>query len=440
MRAVISLLKLEPRARWFFAVLTQSALGTGAAHVALLLIALQRFESPWAVSLVLLADMVPTMLLGPILGAAADRWPRKLCAVVGDLLRLVAFLGIAIANPFAATVAFAVLAGVGNALFKPAVLSALPSLVAPERAAAATSLYGSITDVGFTVGPVITAGALLLIEPEGIMFVNALTFGASAVILWRLAWGTSVGDEAAGAARTSLLHEARLGLREALRMPGLRTVIAATAGIVFVAGLFNVAEPLFATDTIDVGGSGFALLVASFGTGFVVGSLRGAAGGDPPILRRRYLQGLFLGGIGFLATGVAPGLLAAVLTFGLAGFGNGLMLVHERVLFNRVVPDHLQGRMFAVSDTAASWAFGLSYLCAGPLISALGVRETILIAGGAALGVAVLATLGLRSHWRVMVRPNLGQGRFVRADGVEAAPPLPDEDQASLAAPSRSRS
>lgn len=436
MRATISLLKLEPRARWFFAVLTQSALGTGAAHVALMLIALQRFDSPWAVSLVLLADMVPSMLLGPILGAAADRWPRKLCAVVGDLLRLVAFLGIALVDPFAATVAFAVLAGVGNALFKPAALAGLPSLVAPERAAAATSLYSSIYDFGFTVGPVVTAGALLLFDPEGVMFVNALTFGASALILWRLAWGGSVGADD-GKPRRSLLHEARLGLREAVRIPGIRTVIGATAGVMFMAGLFNVAEPLFATETLDVGGSGFGLLVASTGGGFVVGSLLGAAGGELPVLRRRYLQGMFLAGIGVLATGVAPGLVIAVLTFGLAGFGNGLLLVHERVLFNRVVPDHLQGRMFAVSDTAASWAFGLSYVCAGPVLSAIGVRETILIAGAASIAIAGLAVFALRSHWRVMVRPNLGQGRFVR--GAVAAD-QPDGDQASLAAPSRSRS
>lgn len=439
MRATISLLKLEPRARWFFAILTQSALGTGAAHVALMLIALQRFDSPWAVSLVLLADMVPSMLLGPILGAAADRWPRKLCAVVGDLLRLVAFLGIALVSPFAATVAFAVVAGTGNALFKPAVLSGLPSLVARERAAAATSLYGAINDFGFTVGPVVTAGALLLFDPEGVMFVNALTFGASAVILGRLAWGGSVEAEE-GAARRSLLHEARLGLREAARMPGIRTVIATTAGVMFAAGLFNVAEPLFATDTLDVGGSGFGLLIASFATGFVAGSLRGAGGGEPPALRRRYLQGLFVGGIGFLATGVAPGLLASVLAFGLAGFGNGLLLVHERVLINRVVPDRLQGRIFAVSDTAASWAFGLSYLCAGPLLSAIGVRETILIAGAATIAIAGLAAFGLRRHWRVMVRPNLGQGRFARGAEPETAKPVPAEDQASPAAPSRSGS
>ena len=222
-------------------------------------------------------------------------------------------------------------------------------------------------------------------------------------------------------------------------MPAIRIVIVATACTMFMAGLFNVAEPLFATDTLDAGGSGFALLIASFAAGFVAGSLRGAGGGDPPLLRRRYLQGLLLIGVGFTASGAAPGLVIALLTFGLAGFGNGLLLVHERVLIQTVVPDVLQGRIFAVSDTAASWAFGLSYICAGPLISGLGVRETMLIAGASAVGVAGAATYGLRRHWRVMVKPDLGPGRFVRNDGGEEQAPM-EEGQVSLAAPTRSRS
>jgi MFS family permease len=417
-RATLSLLRLEPRARWFFAVLAQSSLGTGAAHIALMLIALERFDSPWAVSLVLLADVIPAMLLGPILGAAADRWPRKACAVVADVLRTVAFLGIALVDPFVATVAFALLAGVGNALFKPAVLAGLPSLVAPERTAAATSLYGAITDFGYTAGPAITAGALVLVDPEGVMFVNALSFAGSAVILMRLAWGGSVALEE-GEERQSLLRETRLGLRAARTMPAIRIVIAASAGTMFMAGLFNVAEPLFATETLGTSDSGFALLVTIFGVGFIAGSLRGSEGGGLPLLKRRYLQGLFVIGIGFTAAGAAPELITAMLTFGLAGFGNGLLLVHERLLIQTAVPEGLHGRIFAVSDTAVSWAFGISFLTAGPLIDAIGVRETILVAGVAGLVVAGLATLALRRHWRVMVRPNLSQARSAETRSAE---------------------
>src|SRR5918999_4827213 len=129
MRAVIELLRYERRARVFFAALAQSSLGTGAGYVALLLVALDRFDSPWAIGLVLLADVVPSMFLGPVFGAAADRWSRRTCAVVADLARAGAFIGLAVVDSFVATVAFALIAGAGTGLFLPAVMAAIPSLV-----------------------------------------------------------------------------------------------------------------------------------------------------------------------------------------------------------------------------------------------------------------------------------------------------------------------
>src|SRR5688572_11547246 len=81
MRDVVDLLRHERRATFFFVALTQSALGTGAAYVALLLIAYERYRSAWAISLILVADLLPAMLLGPVFGAVADRWSRRRCMV-----------------------------------------------------------------------------------------------------------------------------------------------------------------------------------------------------------------------------------------------------------------------------------------------------------------------------------------------------------------------
>ena len=99
----------------YYAVLAQSALGNGAAYIALLVVAYERFNSAWAISLILLADFVPAMLFGPIFGAAADRWSRRNCLIVSDVVRGVAFLGIALVDSFAATVALACSPGPGPA-------------------------------------------------------------------------------------------------------------------------------------------------------------------------------------------------------------------------------------------------------------------------------------------------------------------------------------
>jgi hypothetical protein len=69
----VELLRREPRVRGFFAAHAQSSLGNGAAYVALLVLAYDRLHSPWAITLVLLADMGAPMILGPFCGAAADR-------------------------------------------------------------------------------------------------------------------------------------------------------------------------------------------------------------------------------------------------------------------------------------------------------------------------------------------------------------------------------
>src|SRR5215211_5661937 len=130
MRSTIDFFRHERRARLFLAAHAQSSLGTGAGYVALLLVAYQRFPSPWAISLVLVADLVPAMALGPLFGAAADRTSRRRCAVVADLMRAAALVGLGLVDGVGATLALALRAGAGTGLCGPAALAGLPSLVA----------------------------------------------------------------------------------------------------------------------------------------------------------------------------------------------------------------------------------------------------------------------------------------------------------------------
>jgi MFS family permease len=397
MRETWQLFVHEPRARVFFLALAQSAIGTGAAYVALLLIAYERWHSPWAITLVLLADLLPAMLLGPVFGAAADRWSRKWCAVVADLIRGAAFLGIALVDGIGPTVGFALLAGCGTAMFTPAALAALPGLVEPPRLPAATSAYGALADLGFTAGPGLAAVVLLFASPEWLTAANGLTFALSALLLAGLRFGAA--PAAAGEQRASLLREARDGLRATVGMTGIRVILLASAGALFFAGLFNVAELPLAEDVLDAGEVGYSVLVTVFGVGFIAGSLSGSRGGAVHLLKRRYQFGLCLLGLGFVASGVAPLFVTALAAFALTGFGNGVVLVYERLLVQATVPDRLAGRVFGVKDALTAWAFGLAFVTAGGLISVLGVRELLVAAGIGGLGVWLLSHAALREEF-----------------------------------------
>jgi len=378
LNASLELFAREPRARWFFAALLQSSLGTGAGYVALLLIAYDRWHSPWAIALILLADLLPAMLLGPVFGAAADRWSRKWCVVVADLLRCGAFSAIAVADSFGLTLALALVAGCGTGLFTPAALAALPGLVEQKRLPTATSVYAALGDLGFTAGPAVAAVVLLFGTPEQLAGLNGITFGLSAIVLGRLAFGRV---PSADAARPSLFREALQGLAATGGMPGIRALLGVSAGAMFFAGLFNVAELPFAEDILGSGEVGYSLLATSFGVGFVAGSLTGTKGGAPALLKRRFRLGMLVLAVGFVLSGLAPGFGAAVAAFVLGGFGNGMVIVFERQLIQATVPDHLAGRIFGVKDALSAWAFGLAFLSAGALITLIGVRELLVAAG-----------------------------------------------------------
>jgi MFS family permease len=396
MRSVFELLRHERRARVFFAALAQSALGTGAAYVALLLVALDRFNSPWAIGLVLLADVVPAMLLGPLFGALADRWSRRACAVFADVLRAVAFLGLVIVDGFVGTFLLALLAGVGTGLFNPAALAALPSLVEERRLPAATSLFGAIADLGFTAGPAIAAAVLLVGGPETILAANAVTFALSALALAGLRFGEAPPVAEREGPRPSLLRETREGVVATAGMPGLRLILVASGAALLFGAIFNVGQPLLARDELGASDAGFAVLVTAYGLGFIAGTLSGARGGQLRVLRRRYLTGAFLMAFGFAASGLAPTVATAVITFLAAGYGNGMLLIYERLLIQALVPDALAGRIFGIRDAITAWAFALGFLAGPLLLDLLGTRAMVTVAGLCGLIVWLTAVVALR--------------------------------------------
>src|SRR4051794_27380192 len=167
----------DARARRFFAAHAQSCVGSGLALVALPLLAYERFGTAWAISAVLLPELLPAILLGPLLGALVDRIGWRTCAVVADTLRCAAFAIVATAHSMPLMIAAAFVAGIGTALFPPAALAGLPRLVDTDDArGAAMGVYGAIDDIGLPAGPAVAALALAVLPPETLIGLNAVSF------------------------------------------------------------------------------------------------------------------------------------------------------------------------------------------------------------------------------------------------------------------------
>ncbi|MEA2138746.1 MAG: hypothetical protein QOG56_1896, partial [Solirubrobacteraceae bacterium] len=409
--------------RLFLLATLQSSVGNAIGYVALLLLAYDRLRSPWAVSLVLLADFVPAIVLGPVFGGFADRHSRRKLVVGADLLRCAAFVGLAFAGSFALIFALALVAGTGTALFHPASKSSLAGL-AGKRTDAAMAALVTIWSASCVIGPALGAGLLLALSPSALLVVNAATFLASAAILARLPLdrSTAVASPiaphdnvglaiAAGELVTSrdgdaqIGHGVRAGLRAAHDVGGLSAVVGAGVAATFALSLMNVAEPLLATDELHAGGAGFALLVCVYGVGSTIGAMRGRAS------LRLLLGCLAGGGMAMCGSALASSLPIAAVTFLATGLFGGAVMSADHQLVTRLAPEAVRGRVFGLKDSLDAIAFCSAFVGGALIAAAADSRAVFAVGGAVALLVAGLAAAMLR-------RARVPSAASVRADSL----------------------
>jgi len=405
-------LKSNPPLRRLLGAWAQSCLGTGAGYVALLLLTLRHLHSAWAVTAVLLADFLPAIAFGSWFGALADRHRKRVLIVGANLLQGAAFVALAFAHTAVPILALALLAGIGNALQRPALRSALP-LVAGGSKQAAAAVYDACRWVGITVGPALAAALFALSGVALPLAINGASFLVAAGVMLTVPIGAPPAlTTAAAKARSGV----RAGIAEAVRVPGIAAVIACSGGSVIAGGLLNVCEPILATRVLHGSGSDYALLVACYGAGMVAASALVARRGDAHagLLMRRYLVALALTAAGMAGSAIVGSVLPATLAFAATGFANALLLVSETQLIQLRVPPAVQGRLFGGKDTLEGAAFLVGLLAAAPLVGGAGVRVTLALGAAICVVCAAVALTALRAT------------AFARAPAaaVHAQPPL----------------
>jgi MFS family permease len=413
---VTAILRSNPPLRRLLAAWLQSCLGTGAGYVALLLLTTRYLHTPWAITGVLLGEFVPAIAFGSWFGALADRHSKRPLIVLACLLQAAAFAGLALARTDVPILGLALLAGIGNALQRPALRTALP-LLAGDDSQVAAALYDTFRWLGIAVGPMLAAGVFALSGIALALVLNAISFALAAAVIATIAIPKPArlsADEHAGSSSV------RVGLREAFSAPAIVAVVGCSAGQVVAGGLLNVCEPLLAIHVLHGSSSDYALLVACYGVGMVAASGLVARRGRMPgtVLTRRYVAALALGTAGMCGSALVPSVALAAATFAATGYANALLVVSETQIILLRVPSAVQGRLFGFKDTFEG-AFTLAGLVgAGALVSSAGVRVS-LGTGAAICGACALAGAAtLLGRARNAPPPAGGTGRRPRRQDV----------------------
>jgi len=364
-----------------------SALGDFLAVVPLALLLQERTGSGLAVAGLFIALWAPVALLGGPAGLIVDRFESRTLLMWVSLAQAAAAAGLAFVDGLATILALAALIGTGYAVAQPAEFALVPAAAGEDRLAAANGRVETARYVGFTLGP-LAGGALAATGGTQVaLLLNAATFLIVAAGAASLRCRRRPQPRAAGAER----RRARDGALFLVRHGTLGPVI----GVAVVALLFMTAsataEVFFAKDVLRIGDGGYGLLMTVWTLGMAAGSMAVARRVAAASFATAALVAIAVQGAGlalptlWLSVGFALG---AYLVGGLA---HGVKNVLVRTLMHTEVPDALRGRAYAAYNAARNGAELVALVGGGLLVSEVGARWTLLLAGALPLLVALAA-------------------------------------------------
>ncbi|MGH2723504.1 MAG: MFS transporter [Actinomycetota bacterium] len=366
-----------------------STFGDDLALVALTIKVADLTGSGLAVSGLLLAGLLPTILMAPVAGLVVDRREGVRVLVVANLVQAGVAVGLAWAETYPLIVTLTFLLSTAAAFDRPALFALIPRTVGEDRTQPANAYLELSRYVGGALGPV-AAGALAAgVGLRVALLVDAATFAVVAVAAGFL---RTRRPPRPGAARARG-REAREGVAFVARDRVLRLTFVVLAAAVVFAAIDNVAAVFFARGDLGAGDLGFGLLLTAWVGGMVVGAVvtgRRIPGG------RLAIAVLWSTAVGGAAVAVAAGaavLGVALAMFALGGVANGLQNVAMRTLMHHRVPEALRGRVFAAYAALMSGAQIVALGLGGLLVTWIGARGALLLAGGGGLVAGLAGTL-----------------------------------------------
>ncbi|MGH9014543.1 MAG: MFS transporter [Acidimicrobiia bacterium] len=350
---------------WLSQVL--SSLGDWIGLLAILALANTVSESnAAALSLVMVARMLPGFLLAPLCGALVDRLDRKRVMVATDVGRAVLLALL----PFVDTLLGLVLASFVLellALFRgPATAATVPHLVPKESLAGANSLSLVAAFGTFPAGALVFASLagladwldgfepldFLKLDRESIaLYFDSAAFLASALITLTL----PIPRQQLGSERhlkvSQTLRDIKEGAKFIAGHPLVRAVIYGMAGGLIGGGMMVPLGPVFSTEVLGEGTSGFGLLMFALGFGAAVGVVTLVVLQKRAPLETVFWVAIVTTGAGIVIAASFSALVAAMFVTVFVGAAAGTGYVSGFTLLQRHSHDEVRGRTFAALYT-----------------------------------------------------------------------------------------
>ena len=393
-------LRAQPGYLKFLSAATLARVSDEMFGVGVVLLVLDRTDSPGLAGATVAAITLPSLFSGPLLGAWLDLTGRRRTLMVIDqiviatvLVALVVLVGHAPAWLIPLVV---VPAGITYPLSFGGFTSMIPTLVPGELLPPANAVETTSFNAALVIGPALAGTLSAVAGPETPLLVEAaLALGALALIV-RI---PNLDSPPERAEERTLWGIAADGLRQIVLVPQLRGVTAAAAFGMTGLGLLTVAFPLFAVEHLGVERSASGYMWAAFAVGSTLGALSLVR-----IQRRFPPEWIVVGGYAtfgllMLTWSLADSLPVFLVLVSLASLVDGPALASQFAVRQQYVPPSLYGQVFTSAVGVKVGSFALGAALAGAVVTGLGSAEALVVAAtlqivAAVVGVTLMSLPG----------------------------------------------
>jgi MFS family permease len=351
------------------------------------------------------ASQIPSFLLSPFGGLAADRFNRRrLLLVTQTLLMLQAFVLAVIVLHGVAKIwhvfLLSVFAGVVASFDMPTRQSFVIDLTEDKEILAnAIALNSSMFNSARLIGPWV-AGALIAEVGTGMCFlINACSFLAVLGCLVAM----RIPHHSIARSSEPIKHRLLEGFRYAMGFPPLRAMILLLVVVSFVGMPYTVLMPVYAKTILGGGPKTLGLLFGASGLGALAGALFLAARKSVLGLGKWIPLAGTIFGAGLMAFAYSRSIPLSCILLTITGFGMIVGMASSNTIIQTVVDEDKRGRVMSIYTMAFLGAGPFGSLLAGKVAVLIGPPLTVMIAGAtviASAGVFALKLPELRDHVR----------------------------------------
>jgi dTMP kinase len=306
----------------------------------------------YAIGGVLVVKLLPALIFGPLAGAVADRFDRRITMVVADIFRFALFLSIPIVGRLDWLYIATFLIEVVTLFWIPAKEATVPNIVPKDQLERAnqlslTSTYGSAPVAAAMFSVLALISKLVFSQPQQqanlALYINAVTFLVSAATIFSL---REIPKRRGQVSVPSILKQIVAGWKFVGSTPLVRGLTIGILGA-FAAGGAVIGIAKVYVKALGGGDAAYGVVFGMVFVGMAVGMFLA-----PRILQefsRRRLFGLAIIGAGIALALIAliPNLVIVALLTAVCGAGAGIAWVVGYTLIGLEVEDSVRGRTWA---------------------------------------------------------------------------------------------